>query len=110
MTGSNKPQLLASVAHGTKDNKMAAWTLDGGAIVADGLADVSTTESWSAMRVALGGPGSPDGAAANPPAAWARVALTEAAGGGGGRGGAWERAGGHGAESAGGAEQGRQPR
>ena len=84
MTGSNKPQLLASVAHGTKDNKMAAWTLDGGAIVADGLADVSTTESWSAMRVALGGPGSPDGAAANPPAAWARVALTEAAGGGGG--------------------------
>lgn len=83
MTGANKPQLLASVAHGTKDNKMAAWTLDGGAIVADGLADVSTTESWSAMRVALGGPGSPDGAAANPPAAWARVALTEAAGGGG---------------------------
>lgn len=84
MTGSNKPQLLASVAHGTKDNKMAAWTLDGGAIVADGLADVSTTESWSAVRVALGGPGSPDGAVANPPAAWARVALTEAAGGGGG--------------------------
>ena len=84
MTGSNKPQLLASVAHGTKDNKMAAWTLEGGAVVADGLADVSTTESWSAVRVALGGPGSPDGAAANPPAAWARVALTEAAGGGGG--------------------------
>lgn len=84
MTGSNKPQLLASVAHGTKDNKMAAWTLDGGAIIADGLADVSTTESWSAVRVALGGPGSPDGAAANPPAAWARVTLTEAAGGGGG--------------------------
>ena len=66
MTGSNKPQLLASVAHGTKDNKMAAWTLDGGAIVADGLADVSTTESWSAVRVALGGPGGPDGAAPTP--------------------------------------------
>ena len=84
MTGANKPQLLASVAHGTKDNKMAAWTLEGGAVVADGLADVSTTESWSAVRVALGGPGTPDGAAANPPAAWARVSLTPAAGGGGG--------------------------
>lgn len=84
MTGANKPQLLASMAHGTKGNKMAAWTLDGGAIVADGLADVSTTESWSAVRVALGGPGGADGAAANPPAAWARVTLTEAAGGGGG--------------------------
>ena len=84
MTGANKPQLLASVAHGTKDNKMAAWTLDGGAVVADGLADVSTTESWSAVRVALGGPGTPDGAAANPPAAWARVTLTAAGGGGGG--------------------------
>ena len=84
MTGANKPQLLASVAHGTKDNKMAAWTLDGGAVVADGLADVSTTESWSAVRVVLGGPGSPDGAVVNPPAAWARVTLTEAAGGGGG--------------------------
>ena len=83
MTGANRPQLLASMAHGTKNNKMAAWTLDGGAVVADGLADVSTTESWSAVRVALGGPGAPDGAAANPPAAWARVTLTEAAGGGG---------------------------
>lgn len=83
MTGANRPQLLASMAHGTKDNKMAAWTLDGGAIVADGLADVSTTESWSAVRVALGGPGGADGAVANPPAAWARVTLTEAAGGGG---------------------------
>lgn len=83
MTGANKPQLLASVAHGTKDNKMAAWTLEGGAVVADGLADVSTTESWSAVRVVLGGPGTPDGAAANPPAAWARVTLTAAAGGGG---------------------------
>lgn len=85
MTGSNKPQLLASMAHGTKDNKMAAWTLDGGAVVADGLADVSTTESWSAVRVALGGPGGADGAAANPPAAWARVTLV-AAGAEGGEG------------------------
>ena len=77
-------RLLASAAHGTKDNKMAAWTLEGGAVVADGLADVSTTESWSAVRVVLGGPGGADGAATNPPAAWARVTLTEAAGGGGG--------------------------
>lgn len=82
MTGSNKPQLLASMAHGTKDNKMAAWTLDGGAVVADGLADVSTTESWSAVRVVLGAT-TPDGAAANPPAAWARVALEAKAAGGG---------------------------
>lgn len=83
MTGANRPQLLVSAAHGTKDNKMAAWTLESGAVVADGLADVSTTESWSAVRVALGGPGAPDGAAANPPAAWARVTLTAAGAGGG---------------------------
>lgn len=77
-------RLLVSAAHGTKDNKMAAWTLDGGVVVADGLADVSTTESWSAVRVALGAAATaPDGAGANPPAAWAQVALTPAAGGGG---------------------------
>lgn len=76
-------RLLASAAHGTKDNKMAAWTMDGGAVVADGLADVSTTESWSAVRVLLGGADKPpDGAAANPPAAWAQVGLVAAAGGG----------------------------
>lgn len=76
-------RLLASAAHGTKDNKMAAWTMDGGAVVADGLADVSTTESWSAVRVVLGAADrAPDGAAANPPAAWAQVGLTAAAGGG----------------------------
>ena len=81
------PRLLASAAHGTKDNKMAAWTLDGGAIVADGAADVSATESWSAVRVVLGGAGkAPDDIGANPPAAWAQVALTAAAGGGGGAG------------------------
>lgn len=77
-------RLLASAAHGTKDNKMAAWTMDGGAVVADGLADVSTTESWSAVRVVLGAADrAPDGAAANPPAAWAQVGLVAAAGGGG---------------------------
>ena len=77
-------RLLVSAAHGTKDNKMAAWTLEGGAVVADGLADVSTTESWSAVRVVLGGADrAPDGAAANPPAAWAQVGLVAAAGGGG---------------------------
>lgn len=76
-------RLLASAAHGTKNNKMAAWTMDGGAVVADGLADVSTTESWSAVRVVLGAADrAPDGAAANPPAAWAQVGLTAAAGGG----------------------------
>lgn len=76
-------RLLVSAAHGTKDNRMAAWTLDGGVVVADGLADVSTTESWSAMRVLLGGADkAPDGAGANPPAAWAQVGLV--AGGGGG--------------------------
>lgn len=76
-------RLLASAAHGTKDNKMAAWTMDGGAVVADGLADVSTTESWSAVRVVLGAADrAPDGAAANPPAAWAQVGLAAAAGGG----------------------------
>lgn len=76
-------RLLASAAHGTKDNKMAAWTMDGGAVVADGLADVSTTESWSAVRVVLGAADrAPDGAAANPPAAWAQVGLVAAAGGG----------------------------
>ena len=76
-------RLLASAAHGTKDNKMAAWTMDGGAVVADGLADVSTTESWSAVRVVLGAADRPpDGAAANPPAAWAQVGLVAAAGGG----------------------------
>lgn len=77
-------RLLVSVAHGTKDNKMAAWTLEGGAVVADGLADVSTTESWSAVRVVLGGADrAPDGAAANPPAAWAQVGLVARAAGGG---------------------------
>lgn len=76
-------RLLASAAHGTKGNKMAAWTMDGGAVVADGLADVSTTESWSAVRVVLGAADrAPDGAAANPPAAWAQVGLVAAAGGG----------------------------
>ena len=78
-------RLLASVAHGTKDNKMAAWTLEGGAVVTDGLADVSTTESWSAVRVALGAAATaPDGAGANPPAAWAQVGLVARAAGGGG--------------------------
>lgn len=78
-------RLLASVAHGTKDNRMAAWTMDGGAVVADGLADVSTTESWSAMRVVLGGADKPpDGAGANPPAAWAQVGLVAKAAGAGG--------------------------
>ena len=78
-------RLLVSVAHGTKDNKMAAWTLEGGAVVADGLADVSTTESWSAVRAVLGGADRPpDGAAVNPPAAWAQVGLVVAAGGGAG--------------------------
>lgn len=77
-------RLLVSVAHGTKDNKMAAWTLEGGAVVTDGLADVSTTESWSAMRVVLGAADrAPDGAAANPPAAWAQVGLVAKAAGGG---------------------------
>lgn len=77
-------RLLASAAHGTKDNKMAAWTMDGGAVVADGLADVSTTESWSAVRVVLGAADRPpDGAAANPPAAWAQVGLAAKAAGGG---------------------------
>ena len=85
MTGANKPQLLASVAHGTKDNKMAAWTLEGGAVVADGLADVSTTESWSAVRAVLGAAATaPDGAGANPPAAWAQVGLVAKAAGAGG--------------------------
>lgn len=78
-------RLLVSVAHGTKDNKMAAWTLEGGAVVADGLADVSTTESWSAVRVVLGGADrAPDGAGVNPPAAWAQVGLVAKAGGGAG--------------------------
>lgn len=78
-------RLLASAAHGTKDNKMAAWTLEGGAVVTDGLADVSTTESWSAMRAVLGGADKPpDGAGANPPAAWAQVGLVAKAGGGAG--------------------------
>lgn len=78
-------QLLASAAHGTKDNRMAAWTLEGGAVVTDGLADVSTTESWSAMRAVLGGADKPpDGAGANPPAAWAQVGLVAKAGGGAG--------------------------
>lgn len=77
-------RLLASAAHGTKNNKMAAWTMDGGAVVADGLADVSTTESWSAVRVVLGAADRPpDGAAANPPAAWAQVGLVAKAAGGG---------------------------
>ena len=78
-------RLLASAAHGTKDNKMAAWTLEGGAVVADGLADVSTTESWSAVRAVLGAADrAPDGAAANPPAAWAQVGLVAKAAGGAG--------------------------
>ena len=78
-------RLLASAAHGTKDNRMAAWTLDGGAVVTDGLADVSTTESWSAVRVVLGGADRPpDGAGANPPAAWAQVGLVAKAAGGAG--------------------------
>lgn len=78
-------RLLVSAAHGTKDNKMAAWTLEGGAVVADGLADVSTTESWSAMRAVLGPAASvPDGAGANPPAAWAQVGLVAKAAGAGG--------------------------
>lgn len=78
-------RLLASAAHGTKDNKMAAWTLEGGAVVADGLADVSTTESWSAVRAVLGAAATaPDGAGANPPAAWAQVGLVAKAGGGAG--------------------------
>ena len=78
-------RLLASAAHGTKDNKMAAWTLEGGAVVADGLADVSTTESWSAVRVVLGGADrAPDGAGVNPPAAWAQVGLVAKAAGGAG--------------------------
>ena len=78
-------RLLVSAAHGTKDNKMASWTLEGGAVVADGLADVSTTESWSAVRVALGAAATaPDGAGANPPAAWAQVGLVARAAGGGG--------------------------
>ena len=77
-------RLLVSAAHGTKDNKMAAWTLDGGAIVAVGLVDVSTTESWSAVRVVLGAADrAPDGVAANPPAAWAQVGLVARAVGGG---------------------------
>ena len=77
-------RLLVSAAHGTKDNKMAAWTLDGGAVVTDGLADVSTTESWSAVRVVLGGADRPpDGAGANSPAAWAQVGLVVGAAGAG---------------------------
>lgn len=78
-------RLLVSAAHGTKDNRMAAWTLEGGAVVTDGLADVSTTESWSAVRVVLGPAASvPDGAGANPPAAWAQVGLVVGAAGGAG--------------------------
>lgn len=78
-------RLLASAAHGTKDNKMAAWTLEGGAVVTDGLADVSTTESWSAVRAVLGAAATaPDGAGANPPAAWAQVGLVAKAAGGAG--------------------------
>lgn len=77
-------RLLASAAHGTKDNKMAAWTLEGGAVVTDGLADVSTTESWSAVRAVLGAAATaPDGAGANPPAAWAQVGLVAKAAGAG---------------------------
>ena len=77
-------RLLVSAAHGTKDNKLAAWTLEGGAVVTDGLADVSTTESWSAMRAVLGGADKPpDGAGANPPAAWAQVGLVVGAAGAG---------------------------
>lgn len=87
VAGAATARLLASAAHGTKDNKMAAWTLEGGAVVADGLADVSTTESWSAVRAVLGGADRPpDGAAVNPPAAWAQVGLVAAAGGAGGGG------------------------
>ena len=78
-------RLLVSAAHGTKDNKMAAWTLEGGAVVTDGLADVSTTESWSAVRAVLGAAATaPDGAGANPPAAWAQVGLVAKAAGGAG--------------------------
>lgn len=78
-------RLLASAAHGTKDNKMAVWTLEGGAVVTDGLADVSTTESWSAVRAVLGAAATvPDGAGANPPAAWAQVGLVAKAAGAGG--------------------------
>lgn len=85
VAGAATARLLASAAHGTKDNKMAAWTLDGGAVVADGLADVSTVESWSAVRVVLGGAGkAPDDIGANPPAAWAQVALVPGGAGGGG--------------------------
>ena len=77
-------RLLVSAAHGAKDNKMAAWTLEGGAVVTDGLADVSTVESWSAMRAVLGpAQAAPDGAGANPPAAWAQVGLVAKAAGGG---------------------------
>ena len=77
-------RLLVSAAHGTKDNRMAAWTLEGGAVVTDGLADVSTTESWSAVRVVLGGADrAPDGAGVNPPAAWAQVGLVVGAAGAG---------------------------
>lgn len=76
-------RLLVSVAHGTKDNKMASWTVDGGAVVADGLADVSTVESWSAVRAVLGAAGrAPDDIGANPPAAWAQVGLVARAAGG----------------------------
>jgi len=78
-------RLLASAAHGTKEGKMAAWTLDGGAVVADGLADVSAVESWSAVRAVLGEVGkAPDDIGANPPAAWAQVGLVARAAGGGG--------------------------
>lgn len=85
VAGAATARLLASAAHGTKDNKMAAWTLDGGAIVVDGLADVSTVESWSAVRVVLGGAGkAPDDIGANPPAAWAQVGLVAKAAGGAG--------------------------
>lgn len=85
VAGAATARLLASAAHGTKDNKMAAWTLDGGAVVADGLADVSTVESWSVVRVVLGGAGkAPDDIGANPPAAWAQVALVPGGAGGGG--------------------------
>lgn len=97
-------RLLASAAHGTKDAKMAAWTIEGGAVVADGLADVSTVESWSAVRVVLGGAGkAPDDIGANPPAAWAQVSLVAKAAGAGENldgatvplwfGGEWTRAG-----------------
>lgn len=76
-------RLLVSAAHGTKDNKMASWTVDGGAVVADGLADVSTVESWSAVRAVLGAAGkAPDDIGANPPAAWAQVGLVAKAAGG----------------------------